>query len=272
MRFVFIILAIVLSLTLQRANGQLVVTDRFVSTITKTPAAWDRVALKQLSETAPILPSRQWIVLVKDNCPPCEQAKNDFTPKLRASGWSIGSDARDQIRIVNTDHEQNPLPQFANAGRPTFVLMVEGTPKIAESGYRGHREMAERFNEAGRTAQQQPRGAIRVATLPLKEEVGQLIDFVQPFLASRGPTTVDIKSDAAGSTQDFAGVSLLIPQQTAVTVANTADGISVTLSVPIVADLSRYFPMSLRVQGLAITRDSITASVPGLPDPRINLK
>lgn len=285
MRFCFVLLSIVLALTLEKADGQLVIRDRHgaiadheihpaIGFAKGVNVKWDKDALKQFQHapvSAPAGPHVQWIVLTKDNCVPCRQSEADFQPWFEASGWQVGNGAWDHIRIINTDHEQNPLPQYATSGRPTFVLMVDGQQKIARTGYPGRQFMADEYKAIPPAFASSGFGAISVATAPIADQVGMFLDTFRPVLADRGSLTWVYQREGNAKPFEVAGVEIVIPQKTSAVWANTKDGLKITFSQPVKADLRKFFPLSVSLSGITIERDAITPSIPGLPDPRIRI-
>lgn len=78
-------------------------------------------------------------------CRPCVAAESDFKPWLIKSGWRVGAEATDHVRVVDVDCDLEIAEQFKPKAFPCFVLMREGREVRRYIGYRGRRALVEDY-------------------------------------------------------------------------------------------------------------------------------
>lgn len=93
----------------------------------------------------PAKPRVQWVVYGATWCSPCSQAKADYEPWFRRSGWRVGPAETDHIRTIDIDRNADAADAAEIQTVPTFVLIVEGREVRRFVAYPGRGYMAREY-------------------------------------------------------------------------------------------------------------------------------
>lgn len=90
-------------------------------------------------------PRVQWVVYGSSFCRACIEAENDFKPWLTKSGWRVGHEATDQIRLIDINCETEAAADAKIQVVPTYTLLADGKEVRRFISYPGREYMAREF-------------------------------------------------------------------------------------------------------------------------------
>lgn len=146
-------------------------------------------------ETVPL--NTQWLMFTAPWCVYCRNARSDFEPWMRRSGWVIDETPAAHVRMIDGDRRPDLVRQMRVMSYPTFILLQDNRELTRFEGYPGRKELVRRFRHAVETAPPVT-GTISAGTLKgQRENIVRLISTMRPLLGNNG--TLTVKLDRLGT-------------------------------------------------------------------------
>ena len=237
---------------------------------------WDVGAWQQVArESVPSAPGRvQWWVFTADWCKPCRVSEADYKPWMMKGGWRVSTADDAHVKLIDGSRYPDLMATHNVRSFPTFILFdTDGCEIERHETYPGRDVLVARYNDVVRlpNARQSNVGAIEIGKVPGKEQSKQLLSSLAPLLGSGGELTVKYARNGKPIPLAIEGIGLTLPGELTAkwTMQNGVLNIGFNQAVRVtVAGL----PLSIWVDGIRLSEDELTASIPWLPDASITLE